>query len=115
VDFLEVDAITADFKEIEEKGYYTVNCNPNPSEQEVWAIENSVGKNELCGDFQPDTCQKIFQLGTIPEGNPASIKGRWKEFMDIGINVALTLPILPLLMLTSLLSWMLISCPDLRM
>lgn len=96
VDFLEGDVITTDFKEMEEKGYYTINSNPNPSEQEVEAIENSVGKKELYGDFRSDTVPtKYFSWEQYRKEIRPGIKERWKKFMNFGINVALPLPLLP--------------------
>ncbi|KAF4207295.1 hypothetical protein CNMCM8927_003569 [Aspergillus lentulus] len=92
VDFLEGDVITTEFNKMEDKGYYLLNSNPKPSEQEVEAIEDSVGKNELRGDFQSDTVPtKYFSWEQYRKEIRPEIKELWKKFMGIGINLDVNL------------------------
>lgn len=94
VDLLEEDVIITNVREMEERGYYLINSNPEPSKDLVKDIEDSIGKNELCGNFQSDTVPtKYFDW----EKYGKEIKQLWKNFMNIGINVALPPSILLLL------------------
>lgn len=97
VGLLEEDMIITNVSKMEERGYYLVNSNPEPSNDQVEVIENSVGKNELYGDLQSGTVPtKYFNW----ENHGQEIKGLWKTFMNIGINVALP-PSIPLFLIAN--------------
>jgi hypothetical protein len=94
VGLLEEDMIITNVSKMEERGYYLVNSNPEPSNDQVEVIEDSVGKNELYGDPQSGTLPtKYFNW----EIHGQETKRLWKTFMDIGINVPLPL-LIPLLL-----------------
>ncbi|GFF89668.1 hypothetical protein IFM61392_00848 [Aspergillus lentulus] len=84
VGLLEEDMIITNVSKMEERGYYLVNSNPEPSNDQVEVIEDSVGKNELYGDPQAGTLPtKYFNW----EIHGQETKRLWKTFMDIGINL----------------------------